>query len=202
MIPIFEPCLLSEAHIADLIHYHRTPERYYHTLHHINEFFEHFMRLYHEGVWTHPTEVYLAILYHDAVYEYGAKDNEEQSALLAQKDIVKYLPHMAIRIDYIMELIRYTANHGSLKKEELSLEAQYFLDCDMAIVGSSTERFLEYEHQVAQEYTQVYLPFLYRMGRKRFLKRLLKADHIFFSDRFHERYDAQARHNIKNALKA
>ena len=202
MIPVFDLCPLTQAHSDAIVGYHHNPIRYYHTLEHIREFFEHFIVLHNEGLWTNPIEVYLSILYHDSVYEYGAKDNEEQSALLAQKDIHTYLKHMSIDVEYVMRLIRHTANHGSLKKETLTIEEQYFLDCDMAIVGASPERYKEYEQQVAQEYTKVYLPILYRMGRKRFLKKILKSKHIFFSPRFHNRFDARARENIQQALKS
>ena len=50
------------------------PKRFYHTIEHV----ETLIALYHEleEKWNNPSAVYLAFLYHDIIYEYGAKDNE------------------------------------------------------------------------------------------------------------------------------
>lgn len=190
------PIPIPEQMQQELLRLYLTPQRFYHTIDHIKDL----LTLYHElhPLWQHPTEVYLAFLYHDAVYEYGAKDNEEKSALLASEEITRHLSMHNINTDTVMQLIRHTANHGHLTAEQLNEEEQLFLDCDMSILGSTKERFQEYEQQIEQEYTQVYPRFLYRMGRKKFRNNLLKAPRIFFSSLFHERYDAQARSNLSS----
>ena len=202
MIPQFASCSLEQEQQNTLKEYYQSPIRYYHSLHHIQEMFGHFCDVHALSLWTCPKEVYMALLYHDAIYEYGAKDNEEQSALVAERDIQRFQSGDGLNSAYVARLIRLTADHGSLKAPDLSSDEKLFLDCDMAIVGSSTERYQEYERQIQQEYTQIYIPLLYRMGRKRFLKKVLRSDRIFFSDLFHEKYDQQARINIKSALKA
>ena len=188
------PIPLPESMMDELRAFYQNPKRFYHTFAHV----ETLLVLYHEleSYWHNPIEVYLAFLYHDAIYEYGAKDNEEQSALLAKEHIQHHLPHIEINIERVMGLIRHTANHGSLTPQELDEEEKLFLDCDMSIIGSSRERFLEYEQQIEQEYTQVYPRFLYRIGRKMFRSTLKKTTRIFFSDLFHKRLDKQARENL------
>ena len=172
------------------------PKRFYHTIEHV----ETLIGLYHEldEKWNNPSAVYLAFLYHDIIYEYGAKDNEEQSAIFAQQHILKHIPHAKDNIPRIMHLIRQTALHGQLKREDLDEEERLFLDCDMSILGSEPARFIEYEKQIELEYTQVYSKILYKFGRKRFRAKLYKAPRIFFSDLFHDRYDQQARRNLRS----
>ena len=97
-----------------------------------------------------------------------------------------------------MHLIRLTALHGQLKREDLDEEERLFLDCDMSILGADKERFIEYEEQIEKEYTHVYPKLLYRMGRKRFRSTILNAERIFFSDLFHEKYDKVARQNLRS----
>jgi len=191
------PLSLPKELIAALQQLYANPPRFYHNFGHIESLLEHYHQL--SAHWIHPLEVYLAFLYHDAIYEYGAKDNEEQSARVAQQEIQKHLSDINIDIDLVMRLIRHTANHGSLKAEELNEEEKLFLDCDMSIIGSSLEKFYTYEEQIEQEYTQLYPRALYLMGRKKFRNKLLSADRIFFSDHFHSQLDAQARANLRAA---
>ena len=200
MIPLFPSCPVPQEQQKKILQYYQRPLRSYHNLNHIQEMFIQFREVHNQSLWSSPNEIYMALLYHDAIYEYGAKDNEEQSARLAQKDILAHQADQKLNISYITQLIRHTAQHGSLTASELTDDEKLFLDCDMAIVGASTQRYQEYEEQIQQEYTQVYVSFLYRMGRKRFLKKLLRAERIFFSTLFHEKYDKQARKNIETAL--
>ena len=172
------------------------PKRFYHTIDHIQTL----LQLYHEldHLWESPCAVYLAFLYHDIIYEYGAKDNEEQSAIFAQQHILQHIPHQEQHIPRTMHLIRQTALHGQLQRNDLDEEERLFLDCDMSILGSSPKKFKEYELQIEQEYTQVYSKLLYKIGRKRFRSKLHKSHRIFFSDLFHDRYDRQARENLRS----
>ena len=190
------PIDIPEEMYQEICRLYSIPKRFYHTFAHIEEVLLHYHNLKEE--WEHPIEVFLAFLYHDAIYEYGAKDNEEKSARIAHREIQKYFPQRNIDIELVMQLIRHTANHGQLKRDALNREEQLFLDCDMSILGSAPTRFREYEQQIEQEYTQVYPKLLYRMGRKKFRRTLLKAERIFFSEEFHNRYDAQARINLRS----
>ena len=180
----------------ELLEQYTKPKRYYHTIEHV----ETLIGLYHEleNLWNNPCAVYLAFLYHDIIYEYGAKNNEEQSAIFAQKHILKYIPESKEHIPRIMHLIRQTALHGQLQRDDLDEEERLFLDCDMSILGGVPDQFKEYEQQIELEYTQVYSKLLYRLGRKRFRAKLYKTPRIFFSDLFHDRYDKQARINLRS----
>lgn len=166
-----------------------TPPRAYHSLEHIVDV----ARLWSKEEWGDRTATFLAVLFHDAVYDPGRNDNEIRSAVLCEQ-LCGPNPRAT-------RLIQLTALHGKLKPEDVDSEAAKFLDCDTAIVGASPERFARYEQQIAEEYVPVVGRATYAHGRRRFLKRLLDAPRIFLSDVFHARLDAQARENLRAALK-
>jgi predicted metal-dependent HD superfamily phosphohydrolase len=99
--------------------------------------------------------------------------------------------------DRVGELIELTAKHGHIASADH--DAALFLDCDMAIVGSSPETFAAYDQAIAVEYKHV-PPDAYAAGRRAFLQGLLAKPRIFLTDYFHNRLDAQARANLQRAL--
>jgi len=191
---------LSDEMLKELLYLYATPTRYYHNIHHVIEVLGHYQSTSKKNGWTNSKEVYLAVLYHDAIYEYGAKDNEKRSALIAKDAIAKHFSSHQIDSEYVQKLIELTAIHGKLRPDDVSEEEALFLDCDMAIVGSSWERFSQYQDAIEKEYCTVYPKLLYRIGRKKFLKSVLSAERIFLSSVFHQQYNLQARSNLKQAL--
>ena len=151
------------------------------------------------GAWKQPREVLLAVVFHDAIYVAGAKDNEERSAELATREVQRAFASDGIQVARVAELIRLTARHGTLTPADVDAEAALFLDCDMAILGSSPASFAQYDAQIREEYSSVPAP-LYASGRRRFLQRLLDAPRIFLSEFFHLRLDEAARANLRRAL--
>ncbi|MFT3841488.1 MAG: hypothetical protein QM723_31155 [Myxococcaceae bacterium] len=164
-----------------------TGKRHYHTLDHVLEVAGHYGEV---PTWQRGREVFAAVLFHDAVYEVGQHDNEERSADLAKTHL------KGVDTARVAELILLTAQHGKLGPGQVDPEAALFLDCDMAILGSSPERFALYEQQVRDEYCAVIPPELYAAGRARFLEGLRNKDRVFLSDFFHQRYGAAARRNL------
>ena len=88
-----------------------TPPRAYHSFAHVQEVLRHLSTV---PTWTNPTDVYLAALFHDAVYVAGRKDNETKSAELARAAIETFLPTARLDVARIVTLIELTAKHGSL----------------------------------------------------------------------------------------
>jgi predicted metal-dependent HD superfamily phosphohydrolase len=145
----------------------------------------------HEEVgWREPVDVYLAIVFHDAVYDPARHDNEAKSAELAKE--------LAGASDRAAELILLTAKHGTLT-EVSDHDAAHFLDCDVSILGASERVFDAYDAAVAVEYKHVPAD-AYRAGRRAFLESMLAKPRIYFSDFFHARLDEQARANLRRAL--
>ncbi len=149
--------------------------------------------------WHQPREVALGALFHDAVYVAGKSDNEARSADLADTAISAHLPSEPIDRDRVRHLILLTARHGKLTPAELDHDAALFVDCDMAILGAPPAEFDAYDAAIAEEYSAV-PALIYRFNRRRFLKHLLEADRVYFSDLFHARFDAAARANLRRVL--
>lgn len=191
------PFPLPPGQLAELKAAHAQPPRAYHNLGHVQALLRHYHDVAAGPGWRQPREVLLAMLYHDAIYEAGRGDNEVRSAQLAREAIARWLPDAGIDADRVAALIALTARHGSLRGDELDADAALFLDSDMAILGAPPEVFDAYDHGIAEEYRGKVPGFLFRLNRRRFLKGVLAQPHIFFSDFFHQRCDAQARANLR-----
>jgi len=190
---------LPDALLAEVRTAYAGPGRIYHDLAHVAEVARHFDEAGRSAGWQQPREVYLAVLFHDAVYEPGAKDNEARSAELARSAIERWLPAAGIAAPRVSELIGLTARHGSLAPTDVDAEAALFLDCDMAILGASPGVFDAYDRAIALEYRALPRE-LYSAGRRAFLGQLLASARIFLSAHFHARLDAPARANLQRAL--
>lgn len=181
-------------------------ERAYHTFDHVAEVLDHWAAVDAEGGWSHRAETWLAVLLHDAVYVPGEVDNEVRSAELVKDFVNAWGPTLAepphTRADAAMteHLVRLTARHGRLKRRDVTDEEALFLDCDMAVLGSSPERFDAYDAAIRLEYSAIVPPAILDRGRRQFLEHLLGNARIFLSERFHARYDAAARDNLRRAL--
>jgi predicted metal-dependent HD superfamily phosphohydrolase len=196
-LPTF-PVPLPDAQWTALRDAYATPPRAYHNWSHVEAVMQHYYAVAAGPGWQHPGEVALAVLYHDAVYEPGRRDNEARSAELAREHAARWLADMdGARI---AELILMTARHGALAPGEVDPDAALFLDCDMAILGAEPDTFDAYDRGIASEYRGHVPAWLYRLNRRRFLKGLLARERIFLSDFFHARLDAQARRNLRRAV--
>ena len=181
------------------------PPRAYHSFAHVGELMREMATVLSGPGWHRPREVWLAVLYHDAVYVPGATDNEARSAALAREAIVRWLPDAGIDAGRVAELIVLTARHGQHDPDDFPDDAdgddtRRFLDCDMAILGAPAARFDAYDRAIAAEYRDRVPGWLYRMQRRRFLAALLRRPRIYLSAEFHERLDATARANLRRTL--
>lgn len=175
---------------ALLARHYSEPHRAYHNANHITEVLGWFDLVTDDVGWQSPRDVYDAILFHDAIYDSQAKDNETRSAELALAHGCS--PRTA-------ELIALTALHGTLTRAELDQDAALFLDCDTAILGAAPEAFDAYDRGIALEYASV-PPELYRQGRGAFLRMMRERPRLFLTDYFHARLDGAARANLERAI--
>lgn len=199
------PLTLPTLMLSELEAAYATPPRAYHNFGHVQEVLHRFAEVAAGPGWAQPAEVYLAVLYHDAVYEAGRKDNEARSADLAMAQIGRWLPEQGVDTLRVAELINLTARHGQFAPADFgddgfSLDTRHFLDCDMAILGAEPGVFDAYDAGIAEEYRGHVPGFLFKLKRKRFLKGLLAHERIYLSDWFHQRYDAAARANLRRAI--
>ncbi len=183
------PLVLSPDIERTLAAAYAEPQRAYHTATHIAELLRWFVIVHDEVGWHAPAAVYLAILFHDAVYDPTRHDNEARSAALAVT--------LAGAGPETTQLIALTAQHGKL--DHADHDAAHFLDSDTAILGAAPAEFDAYDAAIAFEYKHV-PPDTYRAGRCAFLQSMLARERIFFSAFFHARLDARARTNLTRAL--
>lgn len=186
---------------------HATPPRAYHHWGHALTVAEQVADVHQRLGWAQPREALLAALYHDAVYVPGRRDNEARSADLALAHIAAWRPDAGMDTHRVAELIRWTARHGTVTEADLAADSQprdlaHFLDCDMAVLGADAATFDAYDRGIAAEYRGVLPQPLFRLNRRRFLKRLLASERIFLSDDVHARLDAAARANLRRVLTA
>lgn len=148
-----------------------------------------------------PLAVEAAILFHDAVYEPRAGDNEARSAVLARDRLAERLAPETL--DRAVRMIEATERHrvpdgiGAAEAADLRI----FLDMDLSILGADTERFDAYEAGVRHEYREV-PEALFRSGRSRILAGFLARERLFLSDWGRQRFEAAARANLGRSIAA
>lgn len=169
---------------------YREPQRHYHTLQHLEECFTNFDLLRVDA--EHPSEIELALWFHDAIYDPRRHDNEERSARWARKSVLRVSEDAAERVHSLV----MATKHDAVPQ---GIDAEVLVDVDLSILGSPQERFDEYERQVRDEYSWVPLP-LYRRERRRILKGFFDRPKLFNSAAFVERFELQARRNLERAL--
>jgi predicted metal-dependent HD superfamily phosphohydrolase len=178
---------------GDLARRYAEPHRAYHTAGHIAEVLRWFDWAAERTGWREPVDVYLAIVFHDAIHEPLASDNEARSAALA-RDAVAASPRT-------QALIELTARHATLTLADVEGDddAAQFLDCDIAILAAPPDRFDEYDAAIAAEYSAVPTD-KFRHGRGAFLRTLLARPRLFLSALFHAELDRSARGNLSRIL--
>ncbi len=136
-----------------------------------------------------------AILWHDAVYEPGQRDNEQKSAELARFELTRCgVPEQDVA--EVERLIRLTEFHRSDPGDELG---RLIVSIDLAILGSDPDRYRQYAADVRTEYAHVRDP-LWRTGRALVLQRLLDCDPLYPHPTFRNGLEARARENMKSEL--
>jgi predicted metal-dependent HD superfamily phosphohydrolase len=136
-----------------------------------------------------------AILWHDAVYEPGHRDNEVRSARLAQSELAKCGIDRS-DVDEVVRLIRVTEKHRAEPSDRLGA---IMISIDLSILGAEPDRYESYVTDVRAEYSHVPEK-LWRMGRGLVLQRLLDKDVLFPDTAFHERLEARARQNMADEI--
>ncbi len=168
------------------------PHRRYHGLRHILACLDARDRLTR----VRSPEVDLALLFHDAVYEPLARDNEARSAalLLAEGRRAWISDPTLLRA---AALVHATAHQASEACD--SAEAGVVVDADLSILGADDGAFDEYERQVREEYAMVD-PAAYAAGRSQVLRHLLARPSIYATRPGQRLWESRARANIERSL--
>lgn len=173
--------------------YYNDSKRHYHNLQHLANLFALFDE--YQSKLTEPQIVRWAIWYHDIIYNAKGKDNEAKSAQLGAERL-QQLQMPDQQIAQVVKFIEATAQHLSV---EATGDLAYFLDFDLAILGTSLTAYKTYAEAVRKEYRHV-PGFLYRRGRRKVLEYFLNAEQLFRTSELRDRLDHQARENMRQEL--
>lgn len=166
-------------------------QRAYHTVQHIYECLHLLESIQSELNDAHA--VALALWFHDAIYDPQAKDNEFKSAELFEQCMAQDLPVNTVQ--KIKRWILATQKHISTDETDL----QFLLDIDLAILAAPSERFMQYEQQIQQEYAWVD-PEVYSVKRKEVLAHFYQSEPLYQTDYFQKSFELSAKQNLKSTL--
>lgn len=177
---------------VELLKRYSERHRVYHTRSHLADCL--LLLQGNEGLCERPYEVALALWFHDAIYRTHRRDNEERSA----EWLVKVTSATGIPPDAIsrMRALVMATRHAAVP---LDRDAQVLVDIDLAILGSSPERFEQFEQQIRMEYKWVPLP-IYRRERSKILADFLARPQIYSIEWFALRFENQARANLRRSI--
>lgn len=171
---------------------YNSKSRYYHNWQHIEALLQEVEAAKHLLLDYHT--VVFAVFYHDAVYNVLKKNNEMKSAELA----ILHLSKMGVPLilqQQCSELILATQHHVLSSNNDCN----YFTDADLSILGRPSTVYQRYAAAIRKEYI-FYPDILYNKGRQKVLHHFLQMARIFKTDFFAERYEVQARENMKQEL--
>jgi predicted metal-dependent HD superfamily phosphohydrolase len=140
--------------------------------------------------------VFLALVFHDAVYVPGRADNEQASATLARETLSAMCGIPEMELESIERMILATRDHHGLSGT-LSADEVAILDLDLSVLGASREEYSRYARQIHDEYVPAAATEMrFRIGRTEFLQRALAMPFVFLTEEGRHRWDAAARANI------
>jgi predicted metal-dependent HD superfamily phosphohydrolase len=168
------------------------PQRCYHTLQHLGECLDWFVR--ERAAAQRPGEVALALWFHDAIYDVHAHDNEARSADFARVALREAgaSADAAQRVHALVMATRHNA-------QPADADAQLLVDIDLAILGAPAPRFDEYEQQICREYAHV-PPALFAARRRQILVGFLARDPLYMTVGMRAHCEAQARINLRRVI--
>nr|WP_298137662.1 N-methyl-D-aspartate receptor NMDAR2C subunit [uncultured Pseudomonas sp.] len=178
--------------MRQLLAAYQEPQRKYHTLQHLTECLA--MLQEHLELAEQPGEVEMALWFHDAVYDVKASDNEQKSADWASRSLAEAGVAQA-HIDGVVQLIMATC-HSALPQGR---DQQLLVDVDLSILGSPRARFVEYERQIAEEYSWVPEIF-FRQKRGAVLEEFIARRPIYSTAALQQKLERQAQDNLAFSL--
>ena len=180
--------------IDALLARHREPHRRYHTATHVMWVIRHLHTLEAAGQGPHDmAAAVLAALYHDAVYDVRASDDEARSAALAV-EAAHSLGWTDERCTLVHRLVMATAGHRPADADEAAL-----VDADLAILGAPPNEYAAYASAVRAEYAHV-PEAAWRAGRADVLRGFLATDHIYSTAHMRQARGRRASANVAAEL--
>ena len=166
--------------------------RHYHTLEHLDSILNQLTSIKNQiNDWN---TILFSLYFHDIVYNVLKKNNEERSAALAEIRMRSISVQSEIIEKCKDQIIATKAHHISKDND-----TNYFTDSDLSILGNNPKIYSNYYRQIRKEYS-IYPDLIYCPGRIKVLTHFLNMDRIFKTDYFFEKFEIQARENLKTEL--
>lgn len=170
--------------------YYMQPERFYHTLTHVQNILE---ALETRDVLS--PALALAVWGHDLIYDTRQSDNELRSADLFDQWLTRQGADDQLRAE--VERLILATRHLSPPGDRASA---LLIDADLGIFGADEAQFWTYERAIRQEYGWV-APEAYRTGRRAVLEGFLSRPAIYNTPEF-AALEPAARTHLEQALAA
>jgi predicted metal-dependent HD superfamily phosphohydrolase len=168
--------------------HYREPHRRYHSVPHVLAVLRTIDTIAPTWDVDDLAAVRLAAWFHDAVYDPRRSDNEECSALLAER-VLAELGVPGERVVAVARLVRSTAHHAGDADDEVMLA-----DADLAVLGADPAVYQAYAVGVRGEYAHID-DATWRTGRAAVLDSFLGRDAIYVTPAMRPR-QARARANL------
>ena len=182
-----DPRAIERAHAA-----YQSPGRHYHTWDHVVACVER-LKTFH---CDNPRLIFLALVFHDAIYVAGRHDNEQKSTDLARDTLSTMCAVAAEDIGSIERMILATRDHHA-QASTLRDDEKTMLDIDLSILGATRHDYARYAAAVHDEYVPAAATDMqFRIGRLEFLRRTLAMPHLFLTAEGRRRWEEPARANI------
>lgn len=172
--------------------YHES-HRKYHTEQHLIECLLLAEQYRHLAV--EPGEVEIALWFHDAVYDFKNRDNEEKSADWAIQEMDK-VGIASERIERVRKNILATS-HAFIPS---TLDEKLVVDIDLSILGQNPIHFKEYENKIREEYSWV-SEYTFCKKRWEILANFLTRSPLYHIPELQKLFEVQARINLVNSLR-
>ncbi len=181
---------VAEDVLTELFQLYQQPYRKYHNLDHISHLLELLAR--HQDQVQDQALCFFATWFHDAIYRPLSRKNEERSAELAA-DLMARMGLDSSLIQKVTALILCTRDHKAVNPDQV-----FFLDMDLAILGSEPQKYQGYAIGVAQESG---LPKrTWRVLRNRWLRKMQTRPILFQNQLARQLFETQARENMAAEL--
>lgn len=169
------------------------PQRRYHTTLHLTAVLDRIDVL--EDHADEPALVRLAAWFHDAVYRPDRSENEERSAVLAERALTE-AGLTETQVAEVARLVRLTVTHDPADGDA---DGETLCDADLAILAASPGGYAAYTKAVREEYA--FVPDeAFREGRAAVLRQLLDLPRLFRTPHGAKHWEAAARENIATEL--
>ncbi|MEE8364317.1 MAG: hypothetical protein V3R76_00900 [Gammaproteobacteria bacterium] len=166
------------------------PQRYYHTLDHI----EHCLSLFDKisSKLQSPHALELAIWFHDVVYQPGATNNEQLSA-------DQFMQTTKNRFDDSLRNTVYQHIMATLHlhSEMTHADTKYMVDIDLSSFGLPWPEFIHDSENLRREMAHLSNAD-YCRKQSAFQQALMDRPRFFRSDYFYQNYESQARQNLSD----